>query len=131
MKVHEQDKKLTELEQNVGADLQDGPSSSEEIEKLREELEKQQAYTRRYNLVVKGISRRNDETNSDIQTQFEQYFLYKLRVSSLNFDKIHRLADPNLVLVHFVCLRDQDRVLDARRKCGTCLYNFIITRGSS
>ena len=50
VKVHEQDKRLSELELNVEAGPHGGPCPSEEIEKLREELEKQQAYTRRYNL---------------------------------------------------------------------------------
>ena len=117
VKVHEQDKRLSELELNVEAGPHGGPCPSEEIEKLREELEKQQAYTRRYNLVVRGISKKADETNSDIQSHFEQYCLYKLGVSSLSVDKVHRLADPNLVIVRFVCLKDRDRVWDARRKC--------------
>ena len=107
VKVHEQDKRLSEL----------GPCPNEDIEKLREELQKQQAYTRRYNLVIRGISRKADETNSDIQSHFTQYRLYKVGVRSLSIDKVHRLADPNLVIVRFVCLKERDRVWDARRKC--------------
>ena len=99
-----------ELESGFEAGLSGAPCSNDEIEKLKEELEKQQTYTRRFNLVVKGIPRKVNETNSDIQSHFENYCLYKLGVSSLNIDKIHRLPDPNLILVRFVCLKDRDRV---------------------
>ena len=117
IKVDKQDKRLLELESGFEAGLSGAPCSSDEIEKLKEELEKQQTYTRRFNLVVRGIPRKANETNSDIQSHFENYCLYKLGVSSLNIDKIHRLPDPNLVLVRFVCLKDRDRVWSARRTC--------------
>ena len=55
IKVDKQDKRLLELESGFEAGLSGAPCSSDEIEKLKEELEKQQTYTRRFNLVVKGI----------------------------------------------------------------------------
>ena len=100
-----------ELESGFEAGLSGAPCSSD----LRKSWRNSRPTP--FNLVVKGIPRKANETNSDIQSHFENYCLYKLGVSSLNIDKIHRLPDPNLVLVRFVCLKDRDRVWSARRTC--------------
>lgn len=92
-----------------------------ELRRMRIELERQEGFSRRYNLIITGIPEPNNETADALNGKVGSFIKNILGISSVRFDICHRLgaAMPNFerkVIVKFRCLEDKNLVWEARSK---------------
>lgn len=92
-----------------------------EMRRMRIELERQEGFSRRYNLIISGIPEPNNETSDALNGKVGSFIKNILGISSVRFDICHRLGTviPNFerkVIVKFRCLEDKNLVWEARIK---------------
>lgn len=100
------------------------PGNTTALKEMRSQLEKQEAYSRRYNLVIDGIEEGKGETAKALRQKVDSFFINILGVSSVRFDIAHRLGPvcgtrSRRVIMKFRCLTDKNIIWEARDKLKT------------
>lgn len=100
------------------------PGSTSALKEMRSQMEKQEAYSRRYNLVIDGIDEAKGEMAKALRQKVDSFFINILGVSSVRFDIAHRLGPvrgtgSRRVIVKFRCLTDKNIIWEARDKLKT------------
>lgn len=92
-----------------------------EMRRLRIELERQEGFSRRYNLIISGIPEPTDETTEALNGKVDSFIRNILGISSVRFDICHRLGAARLqlerkVIVKFRSLEDKNLIWEARTR---------------
>lgn len=91
------------------------------VKALRNNLEKQEGYSRRYNLLFEGIPETEGETTEMLAQKVRSFLANILALSGMPFDILHRLGakrpkGDRRVIVKFHSLSDKNMVWEARKK---------------
>lgn len=93
--------------------------SVNELKALCQHLERQEYYSRRFNLVFEGFPETPGETNANLWNKMRSFLHNIMGLSSVKFDILHRLGSKarghRRVIMKFISLADKNLVWESRR----------------
>ena len=98
--------------------------SKDEIDKVITRINKQEDYSRKYNLRIDGLEEFTTETNEQTEVKVQNMIQTYFNISNVEIDAAHRIKSPNsnikkrcqTVLVRFKKLNDRNQILRNTRK---------------
>lgn len=110
-----------------------------ELRDMRLQLEKQEGYSRRFNIIIQGIPENDDETENRLYVKVRSFLNNNVGITDIGFDICHRLGAKNnrgderdcRVIVKFAYLRDRNRVWEARSTLKNSNYRLILDKPRS